>query len=283
MAGFDWYQATVPEDPNTVLEALSAFRGGVNLRPARPALGYGHAVELHDPIGVVGRCLYGGSHTHPHVIFSGENAQAGAELIRAEFPEHSVSRVDAREDFGDADAFDRMLPVLLEAAKRHRVKVDTRGDHLLTQQGRTVYLGAASSAVRLRQYDKAAELRAKFARDPARLAQVPEHLTRLEAQVRPQTPMARRALARAEPIEVMGCAGWLREVWRAVSGLEVTPVQVGKPWRQADDDRAYAYLLGAYGELLRRKQQQHGSWAALGQQLGHDLSERAKALRGRKG
>ena len=163
--------------------------------------------------------------------------------------------------------------------KRLRVKVDTRGDHLLTKQGRTVYLGAPSSACRQRLYDKAAELRSKFAADPVRLAQVPEHLTRLEAQVRPQTREARERFASIEPLAVMGSSAWLRFVWQQVAGMELEPVQVGKVWRQSDDDRAYAYLLAQYGGLLRRMHADLGSWACVGAQIGHDLAEREAAKR----
>jgi hypothetical protein len=227
----------------------------------------------------VARVFHGGSHQYPHAVVSGEWAQPGAELIRARFPQHLVTRADAREDFAGPDTFDRTQPHLLEVAQAHRVKVDTRGDHLLTKQGRTIYLGSAASAVRLRMYDKAAELRAKFAADPVRLAQVPDHLTRLEAQVRPQTREARSAFASIEPVAVMGCSAWLREVWRRVVGLEVEPVQVGKVWRQADDDRAYAYLLAQYGGLLRRMQADLGSWECVGLQIGSDLAERDKVKR----
>lgn len=279
MAAFDWYQATIPAPVDDVLEACFALGGQVQLRHTKGMQGYGTATLLEDEGGTLGRVMHGGTHVHPHAIFTSDAAQAGAELIRARFPEHMVTRLDAREDFGDAGAFDRILPALLSAAERHRVRVDTRGDHLLRKEARTVYLGAPSSAVRNRLYDKAAELRAKFAADPVKLAAVPEHLTRMEAQVRPQHQLARQAFARIEPMAVMGCSAWLREVWQQIAGLELEPVQVGKPWRQSDDDRAYAYLLSQYGGLLRRLQNDLGSWECLGLQIGHDLAERAKAKR----
>lgn len=281
MAAFDWYQATIHAPVDDVLEACLDLGGQVTFQHAKGMQGYGTATLIQGEDGTLGRVMHGGCHHYPHAIFTSDAAQPGAELIRARFPEHVVTRLDAREDFGDPGAFDRMLPSLLEAAKRHRVRVDTRGDHLLRQEARTVYLGAASSAVRLRQYDKAAELRSKFAADPARLATVPDHLTRLEAQVRPQTLLARKAFATIEPLAVMGCSAWLREVWEHIAGLKLEPVQVGKPWRQSDDDRAYAYLLSQYGGLLKRRMADHGSWAALGAQLGHDLAERDQAERKR--
>lgn len=283
MAAFDWYQATIREPVDDVLEACMGLGVCVQIEHTKGRQGYSTVTRLVDAEGLVGQVLHGGSHAYPHAVFTSDGAQAGAELIRARFPEHEVSRLDVREDFGDVGAFDLMLPALLSVAERHRVRVDTRGDHLLRMEARTVYLGAPSSAVRLRQYDKAAELRSKFAADPVRLATVPDNLTRLEAQVRPQTSQGRRQFASIEPLAVMGSSAWLREVWQAVGGMDLEPVQVGKAWRQSDDDRAYAYMLSQYGGLIERRQAVHGSWACMGEQLGHDLSARkTERLRSRR-
>lgn len=271
MAAFDWYEATVRAPVDDVLEALGA---GV-LAHGRGLHGYGYATKVQRE-DFEAEVSHGGSQPYPHVKVTGESAHAGAELIRAAFPEHYVTRVDAREDFGDAGAFDRIVPELLEVAKDHRVKVDTRGDHLLTKQGRTVYLGAPSSVCRQRLYDKAAQLRDRFARDPVRLAAVPEHLTRLEAQVRPKGAQVRRAFGCLEPMAVMGSCGWLADVWQRVTGLRLEVVRAGNTWRQSDDERAYGWMLAQYGGLLRRMCEDQGGWDMVGRQLGHDLAERER-------
>lgn len=281
MAAFDWYQATVREPVADVLEACMELGDRSHIEHTKGRQGYATVTRVVDAEGLLGQVLHGGSHEYPHVIFTSEGAQPGAELIRARFPAHQVTRVDVREDFAEPGAFDLMLPTLLAAAERHRVRVDTRGDHLLRKEARTVYLGAASSAVRMRQYDKAAELRSKFASDPVRLAAVPENLTRVELQVRPQTHSMREHFASIEPVAVMGSSAWSREVWAAIASMDLEPVQVGKLWRQSDDDRAYSYLLAQYGGLMQRLVGNLGSWPALGAQIGHDLVERSKAQRRR--
>ena len=280
MAAFDWYQATVHAPVDDVFEALGAASERSSLSHGRGLHAYGHSTVLEGSEGFRATVWHGGSHEYPHVVLTGEDAQPGCELIRAAFPgQHFVTRADAREDFADDGAFDRIQAELIEVARRHRVKVDTRGDHLLTKEGRTVYLGAASSACRQRLYDKAAELRAKFAADPVRLAEVPRQLVRLEAQVRPQSHEARVAFASIEPMAVMGSSAWLREVWKRVVGLDLEPVQVGKPWRQADDERAYGYMLAQYGSMLQRVCEDLGSWDMVGRQIGFDLVERQRAKR----
>lgn len=278
MARFDWYQATIPAPVNDVLEGLQALSESGEIKHSKGMHGYAHSALLSDSRGLLAQVWHGGCHEYPHAVLTGENAQPGAELIRVTWPEHTVSRVDACEDF-EEPVFESIQAAMLTAAQAHRVKVDTRGDHLLTKQGRTVYLGSVKSPCRMRLYDKAAELRSRFAKDPARLAEVPEHLVRLEAQVRPASASARRSFASIEPVEVMGSAAWQREVWRLVMGMDLQPVDVRKPWRQSDDDRAYAFLLAQYGKVLQRLKGDLGSWECVGLQIGHDLEERAKASR----
>lgn len=282
MARFDWYQATIPAPVNDVLEVLHDLADQVHMRHAKGKHGYAHETVLNDQDGPIGKVWHGGTHEYPHAVFSGEQAQPGAELIRLRFPDHTVSRADACEDF-DQPVYDSIQSAMLTTAKAHRVKVGTAGDHLLTKEGRTLYLGSPKSVCRMRLYDKAAELRSRFARDPIRLSTVPQHLVRLEAQVRPATSDARRVFARMNPVEVMGCAAWLREVWRLVMGMELEPVEVRRPWRQADDERAYAYLLSQYGKVLQRMKDDLGSWDCVGLQLGHDLAERQTAEKRAKG
>ena len=285
MPAFDWYQGTVRAPLDDVIGACLGLAEGAELKHCKGLQGYGHRTVVQAAGASIGQVWHGGTHVHPHVVFSSDAATAGADMIRAAFPDHLVTRLDVKEDFGEPDAFDRMLPTLLGAAHRHRVGVDTRGDHLLRKEGRTVYLGSKTSAVQCRQYDKAAELRAKFASNPSRLLEVPAHLTRLEVQVRPSTPMARQAFSKIEPIAAIGCSDWTRDIWRDITGMELERVSVTKAWRESDDDRAYSAMLAQYGRMLGRRMLHHGSWSAFGCQLGSDLADRAEAqeeLHGRR-
>lgn len=279
MAAFDWYQATVRQPVDDVLGALFEWEETAELKHTKGKQGYGYRTLLVAEGETVGEVWHGGTHPHPHVQFTGDAAQGGSVMLRKAFPEHYVARLDSRQDYADPGAFDSMQSVLLAAAERHRVKVGTAGDHLLRKVGRTVYLGAKSSAVQLRMYDKAEEMRQKFAHDPAKLMVIPEHLTRMESQVRPQSQEARLAMASIEPSQVFGASAWTRDIWQAVEGMDLEPVQVTKAWRASDDDRAYAYMLGAFGGLLRRRLEDYGSWAAIGAQIGFDLEERDRISR----
>lgn len=278
MARFDWYQATVRAPSEVVQACLSALDHGAEWVACRPMQGYAFGAALDGHEGPVAKLWWGGVHEHPHAVTSGEHAQAAAELLRAELPDHSVSRADACEDYAEPGAYDRLQALAVGVAKERGIKVGTAGDHLVTLKGRTVYLGATSSHTRLRLYDKAEELRSQFALDPVRLAAVPDNLARLEVQVRPQTREAKRAAASVDPLVLMGSAAWMRELMRQVAGIELHPFDAGRPWRQSDDDRAYSAVLAQYGGLFTRMAERQG-WHALGLQIRDDLAARAEASR----
>jgi hypothetical protein len=280
MARFDWYQATVRASVPDVQACLADLELGAKWEPQRKAPhGYGFADRLVGADGPVASLWWGGCHEYPHLVLSGEPAQVGAILLRAGLPDHSVSRADACIDYAEPGSYERLQGIAVGVAREKRIKVGTAGDHLVTMQGRTLYLGATSSHTRLRLYDKAAELRGQFASDPVRLATVPDELARLECQVRPQTPEAKRAAAVVDPMVLMGSAAWMRELMRQVAGLDLHPFEAGKAWRQSDDDRAYAHMLAQYGGLLKRMHVDAGSWECIGLQIGADLQERDEARR----
>lgn len=281
-ARFDWYQATVQTDLATLKGALEGVcRGAARWEPMeRAPHGYGQGDRLHDAEGQVCMVWWAGSHELPHAVASGETAHDVAEVLRGEFGagRHRVTRADACIDYAEPGAYERLQGIALDVAKDKGIKVGTAGDHLLRHEGRTLYLGAPTSVTRLRLYDKADELRAKL-RNDVRALEVPDELARLECQVRPQTPIAKVAASQLSPVELMGSSAWMRELMLRVAGLELAPWQAGRPWRRADDERAYAAMLAQYGGMLARRLGDHGSWDLVGRQIGDDLAVLARAKR----
>jgi hypothetical protein len=261
------------------MEAVSGRFAGAWEDLKRAPYGYGYGRRLVDADGQVCQVWWGDRHAHPHAVFSGECSPDGAALLRAEFAAHRVTRADVCIDYAAPGSYDRLQELALGVARDRGIKVGTAGDHLLTKQGRTLYLGSSASHTRMRLYDKAAELRQQYQADLVRLAAIPAELARLEVQVRPASAEAKRAAATVEPMALMGSAAWSRELLRQVEGVALEPFQAGKVWRQSDDSRAYASLLAQYGGLLTRVCADLGSWACLGEQIGYDLAERAKAKR----
>ena len=279
MARFDWYQATVEAQPGEVLDCLLA---GLPDRPEAQALerapnGYGGGWRVVAGGSKVCELWAGGTHALPHVIFTGEPAHEGAEFLRTHYQgRHLPTRLDGAEDYAEPGAYDQLQALCLDVAKERKIKVGTAGDHLLTKEGRTVYLGSTKSHAMVRLYDKAAEQRAKLQADPVRLLAVPEHLARLEVQVRPKTREARQLAATVDPVSLFGAANWTRLLMQRLTGLDIEPCNMGKAWRQSDDDRAYAAMLAQYGGLLGRLGAEQG-WDCLGLQIRDDLALRAEA------
>lgn len=283
MARFDWYQATVRRPLDDVRQALCTLGAGsvVFDQQNKAPQGYGAAWRVQADGFTVAQLWAGGSQPFPHVVFSGEDAQPGAQLLRDAFPDdHFVTRLDSCLDYPDPGAYDVLQAQCLEVAKARKVKIDTRGDHLVTLEGRTLYLGSTKSATRLRLYDKAAEMRAKLRADQVALLEVPDHLARLEVQVRPQTFQARCLAARAEPLSMFGSSAWTRDLIRQVEGLEVEPCSMERAWRRSDDERAYMTMLAQYGAVLGRMGLAQG-WDCLGLQIRDDLAAQAAAKRKR--
>jgi hypothetical protein len=274
-AVFDWYQGSAFVDVDTLRGILSEAAVGAEWQDLeRVPYGYGYGFRLSDVDGRVVDVWAGGRHHNPHFVASGPTAQIVCDLVRSELAgQHAVSRADPCIDYATPGAYDVLQDIALQVAREHRVKVDTAGDHLLTKEGRTIYLGAPTSHVRLRVYDKAYELQTKFANMPEVLETIPAELARLEAQIRPKTPKAKRLAATASPVELFGAAAWMRVLLGKVAGLEIEPFQAGPVWRKSDDDRAYAAMLAQYGNMLLRRLQDLGDPECVGRQIFDDLRE----------
>ncbi len=271
---FDAYSASIPCEVRDLLDAFDAFVPGARIEPVdRAPQGYAFGARVIDDDGQIGQIWWGGTHPHPHASFQGHGSHDAALLLRECFPQHSVSRADpVLIDSMTPGAYDVLQSHCIELAAERRIKVGTAGDHLVTLQGRTLYLGSTSAVVMARLYDKAAERRAKL-RNPAKLAALPEHWARLEFQVRPQGAEGKRAAALASPAELIGAARWARRLALEVAGLDVDPFDASPAWRESDHDRAYHSMLRQYGRTLRRVLVETGSPECLGLQLAHDMAQ----------
>ena len=265
---FDWYQATVAERPQVLVdELLSGVAQGGKVLEGRARFNYRQSATVTTREGhracVV---LYGGSNGDPNVTASGEACDAFVPFFRDRWPVHRPTRIDAAEDFAEEGAYEALEAVCRAVTADHRVKglafvPDDPAD------GRTYRMGSASSMVYARLYDKAAERRKAIA--PELHATIPEHLTRLEAVAKPP-PAWRVAAASWEPEQVFAASDWTADLATRAMGLELQRVMT-RLARQTDHERAYRALLEQYARTFARMLEEHGSWAAVGAQIGFDL------------
>jgi len=283
----DWYDFSVDVAPDSVIsgvvEGLAETRGGAPVPVAEtvPPRFYGKQVRI-DAGGSDSavRVAWGGQNVTPHVWASGEVAARVCAIARQKWPgAHYVSRVDACEDFRDPLAFKRLSRTMRSIARRHSVQPSVAGDWLLKEHGRSLYLGAVSSPVRARMYEKGLQMQGTFPKSQRRAAALfyPADYVRLELQVRPKTKEAKLLAGTIEPHEMWGFSSWSQDLLRNVEGIEVPRYQVGVGWRPSDDDRAFRFMCQQYGKLLSRVRDDLGDWKAVGMQIGQELADIEKA------
>lgn len=259
MAHFDWYAATVPAYPRVIADTLASQLPGVNgLTSGRGRHGYHNATCLVSHSGdTLATVLHGGSNPEPHVVASGSNAGPVSDILREHWPDdHRVSRLDSAEDLiGD---FPTIMAKCLVVADTHRVKGLLMKPTDL-DDGSTFYLGAPTSSVRMRHYEKTKQLRSQAA-DPD---SVPDDLNRLEVQWRP-IKEARYTAAKLTPGEVWGVAAFTRQIASEVLLRDPNRVQV-RPRLLTTDERRDRALARQYGTHIRGIYRRAGSDAeALG-------------------
>lgn len=246
---FDWYQATLDAEPNGVIDGIGHDLGAASVSQERGRNNYLSTFLLKSEEGdILATVLAGGNGGRPNVTGSGSNAEAVATSIRSRWNLHDVTRVDAAEDIGGEGVFDQLEIICRGVARQagvkgHRVLPDDPAD------GRTYHLGSPTSTSQVRLYDKAAETRRRLPVD--RHHEVPDHWTRLEAQVRPRGAQ-RSLMAMSAPETVWGAAKWThtlaRQVFRGMSIERIKPDIL----HSTSDAIAFGHLSMQYGPLLRR-------------------------------
>lgn len=257
-ARWDWMAVTIPAYPmeiaNRLLEELP---GGSSLTHGRGRLNYHNTVQVVTSSGdLLASVLHGGPNGSPHVVCTGPRAHRFAEGIRKLYPEHRVSRMDSAVDVqGD---FNQTRELLQDFAARRDMHQSEASSGYGATLGRTFYVGSPKSRVRVRAYEKWAELLAK-GEDPD---QVPRDCIRYEVQHRPDKDAKARA-ASVTPEGAWGLTEWSYDLSQDVLGLEThrMPFQ----YRQRSSfERSKAAMLNQYRNLFHHLLGQHGSPEAVG-------------------
>lgn len=258
---FDWYQASIPQvHPETVMETLSKSDYYGDWRESKPQKGYDKAANFVVADEVLFRISFGGQNEQfgANVLGSGSSAPKLAQVLRDNFPHHRVSRVDACEDYHHPDVYRYLRKKALSVASEQKVKVLELTKPLkASDDGRTLYLGSPNSAITGRIYEKGKQLG------------VSAEWVRAEIQVRPQK-LIKDIAAKLTPLEVWSLSKWSHAlaVKMGHKDLQRVDAQIYKP---SDHDRAYHFMLKQYRKVLESMKDAHGSWEAVGAQIGYDL------------
>lgn len=257
MIRFDAYSATTTEAGSADLAAL--FPPGLTVKEGRGFHQFGHRLGFVDDTGSeVGSVQWGGRHaafSRAMIEVKGEQTPELVERLRSRC-EHRVTRVDSCADFDAPGAFKRLLGACMRVKRAHRLKGSRAGDWQdFPELGRTQYLGATTSATRLRLYEKG--------RQPEYLHLDRPDWVRAEIQVRPVLH-AKRAYSTLTPLEAWGAARWSEELASEILAEHVDPHRAEDTWRKSDQERALHWACMHYGKHFAALAEDLGSWECVG-------------------
>lgn len=267
MVRFDAYTATTHALGH--LEALALVKQpGDTITQGRGYHRFGEKLSVKDASGTeAGSVLWGGDHGDRVMVEAkGERTPEVVERLRSAAT-HRVTRLDSCADFDAPGAFEGLLDHVLAAKAAHRLWGEKRGDWEQPEKGRTQTLGAKTSPITARLYEKGKQ---------------PEYMhlqrfdwARLEIQVRPQKD-AKSAYASLSALDVWGASKWTRELAAGVLLEHVDPHPPGTIRRDSSRDRALRFMVAQYGKHLVSLADDLGGWDVLGLTLAEMINEGRK-------
>lgn len=276
---FDAYATTLQIVPEKLVDQLleNLPYSGLNLTREKGKNNYQHADVITDGMGEkVCMVLHGGNGGKPHLRAQGVYSPDIATICRSLWPGHSVTRADVAIDFDGEDAFLKLHRLLDGQAARRGLKVDMKGDWRPNRDplaGRTFYLGARSSVMFMRLYEKGLHERSKYQNSDQVISL---DWTRLEIEVKPQSPEARFRASRLQPADFWGVSAWSRDILRLAMGLDVERVNMNlRP--ESEDETALKHMIRQYRSALMRESARNGeSEMQLFERLLNDHDRRAR-------
>jgi hypothetical protein len=208
------------------------------------------------------------------MVGSGKGGINVSKICRTAYPEHRVSRADVCVDFDFNESFDHLAAAIKPIVANHGVKARYIGppDPPYTE-GRTLYYGASSSIVQVRQYEKGKKERAATETEYPNAS---PGWTRVELQVRPHKAQKAWA-ASASPEELWGLSRWSQRVAGEVLSAHV-PFVPDASLRRLEAEASFEHCLRQYGSVFAEVAGQKGmSW--LVKRIADTVEQRTKAKR----
>jgi hypothetical protein len=260
---FDAYTATTRaanyEDMVNVL-----FHLGDKVRQGRGHHGFKERISVVSRCGTeAGSVSWGGTHGNLIMIEAkGERTPEVVEQLRSKY-EHRCTRVDSCYDIEEPGAFDKLLAPCLEVKRDFKLKGSKAGDwDDFPEDGRTLYVGANTSPVRLRLYEKGHQPEYRHLARP--------DWVRIELQVRPAKD-AKDSYSTADSLAVWGASAWTRDLAAKVLQAELAPLPAGTTYKLSEEERAIRFMCKQYGNHMMTMRNRLGSWEAVGLELAEHI------------
>lgn len=256
---FDAYTATTRAAKAEILIPL-VWQLGDKIRQGRGHHGFKERASFVSECGSEsGSVSWGGTHGDLVMIEAkGERTPEAVRRLRQSV-EHRCTRVDSCHDVEEIGAFESLLAPCLHIKKEHKLKGSKAGDwDDFPEDGRTLYLGASTSPVRLRMYEKGKQPEYRHLSRP--------DWTRIEIQVRP-TKDAKDVFSTADSLAVWGASTWSRELASLVLAAEIAPMPAGTVYKLSEQERALRFMCKQYGAHLIGLRNDLGGWEEVGVKL----------------
>lgn len=173
--GWDW-SATTHEGRQGVVDDLVSALGSTLVLPGKGIHGWSESVQCFDREGYqLGAVYFGGGREDVHVLATSDAAQWARSAVVG-MDRARTSRVDTRVD--TMVPFAALEDLCWEVAGTYGTKItrmESWDGKTGEGQGRTIYLGAPTSAIRVRIYEKWLQAPAEY----------PDGTNRVEVQLRP--------------------------------------------------------------------------------------------------
>lgn len=237
--GWDWSQTThlhAPDAVPTLLEAL----GSSYAVPGKGLQGWERSAQGFDEQGyAVGTVYFGGPRGDVHVR-STSGAAHNARHAVAGLYEAKTARVDTRVD--TLKTFDELALILEDAANMYGTQIIRYESERNRQStGRTIYLGAPTSAIRVRLYEKWLESPGEY---------VPG-TNRVEVQLRPASRV-KEVVSSWTPAETFCASRVTRALADQLAG-DLVPTKTLHVARRAPDiERAIEAMGEQYSGAVHR-------------------------------
>lgn len=226
---------------------------------------FAERVSVKDETGSeVGSVSWGGRQGDRIMVeVKGHRTPGVVERIR-QAGEHRCTRVDSCVDVERPGAFEELLEPVMRVKQEFGLYGERRGDWEFPELGRTQYLGANSSAIRARLYEKGKQPEYRYLGRP--------DLARLEIQVRPAKE-AKTVYAGLSALEVWGASKWTRELAADVLAQMLDAHPPGTVRKLTTEYAKLRWLCRQYGATLVSLKNDLGSWECVGLTIREVMDE----------
>ncbi len=189
-------------------------------------------------------------------------------ILKELHPGHSVSRLDAAEDYRGEGTWDRLEAMLTKVCGEHGIAMSPYGEgHKRPDgtrdatKGRSWYFGAKSSQFRVVLYEKGLEQLAKgVPADPT--------WVRLETRIFPKSKAkAIVGMMDLKPIDILGFSRWGKAVADYMGASDIKRVAIGSVWKPNDIEQVALKIVRMFDKGIEHLLEQQGSAEAVGRLL----------------